>query len=729
MTDKTKSKLIIPILISLVTIFFASNLIIENYFISSIDNKLIDFHFNRRGQVKSKENFDVVIVGISNETLKELPPPDNQWPISRKLFAKAFSNLNEAGARVIGVDILFSEADRYDKINDSLLLYEIEKFNNVVLAAKLDVLDQRYISLEKSNLNIYNNYFYKGDDNLIGLVNVIPDFDGVIRRYYPRFYDVNNDKYLFSLAFSIFNKYLETIKSSDKNFGEKNKLFLDTSYFQEPSFIINYNGPSGTFTIIELINILDDKNFKTKTELELGEDINTWDDSLSGLKYSDIFKDKIVLFGSIEPEDKDIYPSPITGESSMQFGNLIYGVEIHANVIQMLIDGSKIHKVSNWILIFMILFFSFLSSYLFDFIKKLKLISVAFSEFINLILLILILFSLYELSFRLFHSNYFLTISSLFISTFSVYLSSLILHYLSERKQKLMIKNMFSHYVSSKIVEDLIENPQKLKLGGERKKLSILFSDIANFTSLSESIEPEILVDFMNDYFENMTEIIFKFNGTLDKFEGDAVMAFWNAPLSDPHHAENSLNTALEMKAKTKELNEKWFPILNFEIKTRIGVNTGEVIVGNMGSNKKFDFTVMGDNVNIAARLEALNKFYGTTIIASENTISLIRDKFIVRELDNLRVKGKIKPIKIFEVISTNNEEIKIDWKTIISEFEKGLYYYRRKDFIEAKKYFNNVLSIKANDLPSILYLNRCDDYIINPPDANWEGISEVLIK
>lgn len=719
MTLKIKSKFFTPALIALIIVLFASNILFNNYFITSLDNKLIDYHFNRRGITYSEEKSNVIVLGISNETLKELPSPYNQWPLPRNLFAKVLKNLNQVGVKVIGIDILFNEEDRYSKSNDSLFLNEINRFNNVVLAAKLDELDERYISLNKKGKK-YSNYFYSDDDKLIGFVNVIPDFDGVIRRYYPKYYDINANKSLPTFSFSVFNKYNKLVSNTNlpDNIIPKNK-----------SFLINYYGPANTFTTIELIDVLDDRELKTNIEIETGEDINTWDDSISGLKNSGLFRDKIVLIGSIEPEDKDIYPVAISSDDKMKYGNLMYGVEIHANVVQMLLDRNNIKEVSEGFLIILIFSFAFLTNYFFGIHKKIKISSLVLAEIFNLFLLILTLYLVYEMSFRLFKNNYFLSTTAISLTAITVYLSNLIDHYLSERKQKLMIKNMFSHYVSSKIVDDLIENPQKLKLGGERRELSILFSDIRNFTTLSESVEPEILVDFMNDYFDKMTEIIFKYNGTLDKFEGDAVMAFWGAPLNDPNHTVNSIEAALEMRLQTKIISEFWKDKLHFDIFTRIGINTGEVIVGNMGSKRKFDFTVMGDNVNIAARLEALNKFYGTDIITSEKTIIDNRGKYLTRELDNLLVKGKNKPIKIFQLISDSNELSDINWQFIIKEFEEGIRLYREKKFGHSIQKFQKIVDAYPNDKPSILYIQRCEEFIKNPPSENWQGISEVLIK
>lgn len=203
-----------------------------------------------------------------------------------------------------------------------------------------------------------------------------------------------------------------------------------------------------------------------------------------------------------------------------------------------------------------------------------------------------------------------------------------------------MVKAMFSQYVSTSLVNELIANPDKLRLGGEEKSLTILFSDIAGFTSFSEGKTPEEVVTFINQFLDEMSESVLEFNGTLDKYLGDSVMAFWGAPVEIPDHAELACKCALDMKTRLEKLNEKW-NTGDAAVKMRIGINTGDVIVGNVGGKKRFDYTVMGDNVNLASRLEGANKIYHTSIMISESTYNKIKSKFFTRELDIIKVKGK----------------------------------------------------------------------------------------
>jgi adenylate cyclase len=239
--------------------------------------------------------------------------------------------------------------------------------------------------------------------------------------------------------------------------------------------------------------------------------------------------------------------------------------------------------------------------------------------------------------------------------------------YLFEEKKAREIRAMFSSYVSPKIVEELINNPEKAKLGGERKDVTILFSDIIGFTTLSERKPPEEVIDLLNEYFKEMTDIIFKWDGTLDKFVGDEIMAFWGAPVDQPNHAELAVRCALNMTDRLSELQKKWTKEGKEILDCGIGINTGEVIIGNIGATgKKMDYTVMGDHVNLAARVEKLTREYNAKIIVTEFTIghldALIKEglfgHYQLQERDNVRVKGKEKEVKIFELKGLKHGEI-----------------------------------------------------------------------
>jgi adenylate cyclase len=278
--------------------------------------------------------------------------------------------------------------------------------------------------------------------------------------------------------------------------------------------------------------------------------------------------------------------------------------------------------------------------------------------------------------------------------------------------------------VSSNIVDEILRDPDKLKLGGENKKVTLLFSDIRGFTSLSESIPPEMLVSVLNEYLSPMTQIVMEERGTLDKYIGDAVMAIFGAPLDVPDHAIRACQAALSMLKKLGQINNEWrkrnFP----SIAIGIGINTGEAIVGNMGANMRFDYTAIGDSVNLASRLEGLNKLYGTEIIISKSTLENLNSSeapFLFRELDVVQVKGKEEPISIFELVNTFSNDTN---KTkLVTMFTEALNTYREGKFHEAKEKFTEILRNFPNDTPSALYNERCQEYILHPPPLDWTGV------
>jgi len=290
------------------------------------------------------------------------------------------------------------------------------------------------------------------------------------------------------------------------------------------------------------------------------------------------------------------------------------------------------------------------------------------------------------------------------------------------------VKGAFQQYVSAPVVEEMLKHPEKLHLGGERKTLTVLFSDIRGFTSISERMESQELVEFLNAYLTEMTEIVLKYGGTLDKYMGDAIMAIYGAPIEQDDHALRACSSALDMMTRLRELRPKWQEQGKPFMDIGIGVNSGTMTVGNMGSERRFDFTVMGDNVNLGSRLEGTNKQYGTNIIISEYTYQKVKEKFIVRELDLVRVKGKKEPVRIYELVEQTGQ---VESKTLerIEQFEQGLEAYRNMRWNIAIEKFNHTLSLDPEDAPSQLYIKRCRAYQEEPPPENWDGVYTMKTK
>jgi adenylate cyclase len=324
-------------------------------------------------------------------------------------------------------------------------------------------------------------------------------------------------------------------------------------------------------------------------------------------------------------------------EKTTPYG-LMFGVEIHANALNTILMNNFLYYLSKWanalILLFMVLLTAFMASRL----------PTVWSLVLSLALGIIYFFAV-MLIFDLF--NWIVTLSTPILGVFLTFLAVIVYRIMTEEKDKRRIRDMFGTYVSPRVVDQIIDNPPEL--GGQDKDLTVLFSDIRGFTTLSESMSPQALVNHLNDYLTAMTGIILEYEGTLDKYVGDEIMCFWGAPLPQEDHAMLACQCALRQMEVLGELNTKWPP--ERQINIGIGVNSGIMTVGNMGSLQRMDYTLTGDNVNLGARLEGTNKSYYTNIIISEYTYGLVQDRVVVRELDNIRVKGKNKPVLIYELV------------------------------------------------------------------------------
>jgi adenylate cyclase len=251
----------------------------------------------------------------------------------------------------------------------------------------------------------------------------------------------------------------------------------------------------------------------------------------------------------------------------------------------------------------------------------------------------------------------------------------------------------------------------------------VIFSDVVGFTTLSEQLTPEALVSLLNQYLTEMTNIIFKYNGMLDKYEGDAIMAVFGAPIAHGNHALNACLAALDMQEQLKQLRSLWGKQGRPQLYARVGINTGTMVVGNMGSENRFDYTVMGDAVNLGARLESANKQYNTFIMIGENTYQAAKDHLIVRELDIVRVKGKTELVRVYELLSTREKGISEQKVKILDHYSKGYSNYLTQNWDEALKDFQLALQVDPNDGPSRTYVQRCQQFKENPPGEGWDGV------
>lgn len=733
MASHTYRKKTLPLLIKagiglgtgLLVILLTQGYLFRIPFLDEIEHLTTDMRFNSRyeqqGPLKDlMRQGDVVIVGISDKDLIALP---EKFPFPRSYYAHVIENLNRAGARAIGIDITFENPG----VGDSALYAVLSKYDNVVLAAKAQPEESRgRFEMIKLDQN-FNNIFFEVNRKRIGIVNVIKDRDDVVRRYTP-LYDVYGTA-VPSLAFALMNRVdrlppLEIVDftSSDDYFLLRNRQI---PRFDPRSFHLNYYGPNGTFRYVPFSEVIDDATFQTKDELDLEEEINLFDARTAAL-----FKNKVVIIGSTMPEERDYHKTPIANPQDPDLRTDMNGVEIHATAVQNILDNSFVIRANPVLESLLILLLSVGVFFGLFALRSLKFRHVWLLEIGAAVIVLLIMGGLLELSILVFtSSNVLLGVVNPSLAAVLAYVATIVYTYLTERQQKALIKNVFSHYISPAVVNELVANPEKAKLGGDKRELTVFFSDIASFTSISESLTPEALVELLNEYLDEMTEIIIKYNGTLDKYEGDAIMAFWGAPIPQRDHALRACLTALEMQKRLLMLHPKWKKEGKPLLEVRIGLNTGSMIAGNMGGRKRFDYTVIGDSVNLASRLEGANKQYRSKIMVSEFTYQHVRNKLLVRELDLIQVKGKTEPVKVYELLGTIDMEMKEEERQSLELYHEGLQLYRQKKFEEAIAYMQQAYSLDEKCFSAQIYMQRANLYMLNPPPEDWNGVFVMTTK
>src|SRR6056297_134618 len=315
-------------------------------------------------------------------------------------------------------------------------------------------------------------------------------------------------------------------------------------------------------------------------------------------------------------------------------------------------------------------------------------------------------------------------------AVFFTFVTLTVMKFLQTAKDRTYIRNAFSHYLSTDVINELLSDPDKLTLGGDKKNMTALFTDVRGLSTISEQLAPTELVKLLNAYLTEMSDIIMEEQGTIDKYEGDAIISFFGAPIEYDNHAEKAIRSAVRMKRAEMLLNHRFIQekLSPEKVYTRIGINTGEMVVGNMGTAQKMDYTIMGNSVNLASRLEGVNKQYGTWILASETTYKEGGADFAARRLDRVRVVGINEPVRLYEILE---ERFELSEKVLeaLGIFDKGLQAFEEWDWESAKTYFLEVLEIVPDDGPSHFYLERCNKYIKKAPPKNWDGVFSLTLK
>jgi len=316
------------------------------------------------------------------------------------------------------------------------------------------------------------------------------------------------------------------------------------------------------------------------------------------------------------------------------------------------------------------------------------------------------------------------------LAVFFTFIILTFLNFLATAREKTYIRNAFSHYLSTDVINELILDPSKLNLGGDEKQLTAMFTDVKGFSSISEQLTPTHLVQLLNSYLTEMSNLVLEMRGTIDKYEGDAIICFFGVPIAFEDHAHRACLAAVRMKKIEKILNEHLLkenlspgPLL-----TRIGINTGAMVVGNMGTAKKMDYTIMGNSVNLASRLEGVNKIYGTWTIISENTFNEYGKDFTTRTLDRVRVVNIKQPVRLYELIDEKGA-LDSEMEQALETYHAALELFEKRDWDSAHKQFKEVVKLLPGDGPSDFFIKRCIQYKRKGPEKDWDGVFNLTTK
>jgi adenylate cyclase len=669
----------------------------------NLERKSYDVRFALRGPDEAV--MPIAIVAIDEKALASLP---QKLPYPRAYYAKVIDNLTTAGARLIIFDIAFTEPAVNDPNEDRMFALAAQRSARVIFAGK--------VVNEVVKNDIHNVYLSKPIPTLLegsadwGIVNVPEEEDGFIRSYLL-YQEFNNQKYL-PLALRAYVR-LTTGKAlldhAARNGAALQLNNLAIPYYGPNTFLINFRGPAGTFPTFSLADVLDDKAF----DLGPVEDTDIFEEH----RQAQTFKNKIVFIGAAAEELQDNKFAPFFSFAGRK--RKIPGVEIHATALNTLLRRDFIRMTPHWLNLILILAAGFLTMFIVLPTRPSLGIIFGVLEIVALFAAALALFSMQQL---------WLPVVAPSLTIVLSYIGNTAQLVLVERRERRYVRKVFSQFVSKSVVDEMLARGEMPKFGGEKRELSILFSDVRGFTTYCEKHPPEVIVQRLNEYLTEMVEIVFRHQGTLDKFIGDAVMALYGAPHHYPEHAEHACVTACEMIARLREIQKRWSADAKDFFHIGIGVNSGSVIVGNLGSEQKFEYTVIGDEVNLASRLEGANKQYSTSIIISESTYAQVKPRARVRELDLVKVKGKKKPAKIFELRSMEKLPA-IEEDLVIGVYHQGLACYKKREWYNALKEFKRVLRYFPSDGPSRVYVSRCLNFIENPPPADWDGVYEFKTK
>jgi adenylate cyclase len=633
----------------------------------------------------------VVIVAMDDKSLVELRPYGRVFNWPRSLHADVVRRLTEGRARTIVFDVLFDAEAEGDEELVAALQAAAERATAVIMPMSGDPLTRK--SARRNSWETFSDVFepnptLKGAVGGLGMANAAPDRDGTVRRM-PLVFDVANRE-VPSLSLLSVAKFLRRPEPWDAPISNDavelagRRVPID----EHGAMVINYAG--GPYE-----------------SSPMAFPVVSFSDVLNGRIPPETFDRKLAIIGLTATGFADDYWTPPSIDTKMD------GVEIHANAIETILRAEFLRDSPPWMTIVLIFGFGLIAA-----ASLVALPPLVAMLACGLVLVVFIVAASASFDNGGIVLNLIYPPMSLLLTFGGIMLYRVIV----EQGQTRAMRGVLSQYLSPAVMAEVTRDPDSLKLGGDQREMTVLFTDLRDFTTISESLDPEALVHLFTEYLTAMSDVIFKHEGTIDKYMGDAIMAFWGAPQRQDNHADLACRAALDMIVELDRLNAQWAAEGRSTLFMRIGINSGVMKVGNMGSSSRFDYTVMGDAVNVGARLEALNKQYGTRLITSGETLRRTETPLVTRFLDLVVAKGKTEPVDVYEVL-THGDALGAHTSAALEAYTAGVRAYQDRDWLRAAAHFQEALKLAPNDGPSDLYLQRCQELMEDPPPADWNGV------
>ena len=706
----------------------------ENYTLDLRQQTTVESFQAGRGERES----DIVLVLFDEySVLDTIDGWDWITPFPRTHLADVIDALSAAGARTIGVDVylgeLFPGLNRIDGGNDRLR-DAMERAGNVVLVNPVEQTDSGPVVEQP-------HPFFLDVAAGVGTAELPSSFD-TFREGTLAVRSGRDLEPSFALALFAHSRGLDTdsileaarvagridLPGLPRDLGRIPTGWLDGTDRSQASVIafpVRFHGPP---------SVTDDLGLPGTFQATASSAVETLT-----LFAPELFEDKIVLMGTgFHAQDRFRTPffsytadaADDDGAAGLEEYGWMYGVEVHANALQNMLDGTYVRRLSRAPELLLLLLVASLAG------------GLVFARGAGWGALgtVLCVAGVWVVAYWGWAGSTYLPgslqraggsvglwipIGTPMVSALLSYVGSVAYTAIIEGREKRFIKGAFGKYLSPDRVAEITEDPSALKLGGEKVPLSLLFSDLSGFTSISEDMDAQDLITMLNEYLHDMTNVVFEESGYLDKYIGDAIMAFWNAPTKVPDHPDRAIRTAILMQRRMNDLNERWHardggrePLM-----VRIGVHTGDVVVGNVGGKDRFDYSAIGDAVNLAARLEPANKTYDTLNMVSEVTLSLARGQYRVRELDTIAVKGKEAPVTVFELLEMEGVALDDAKERALEHFAAGMEAYKKHEWTNARRHFSAAVEACPDDGPSLLYVQRCIENEADPPPADWDFV------